>query len=463
MDAKDKRIAELEALLKAALERIATLEAEVAALKKNSSNSSKPPSSDIVKPPPQSQNVKPNGKKRKRGAQKGHKQHLRTPFDETKIDDVVELKLNACPTCGGKLTLSNEPPKKHQQVELVDKPFIVTEFHQAMYWCEHCRCYHYSELPPEVAKAGLFGSKFISLAAYLKGRGHMSYTTLKDFFDDALGISVSRGFLAKQVHNVSNSLEIPHQKLLDRLPHEKHLHIDETGGKENGEKRWTWLLRALDFTVFHINPSRGSIVLENLLGTDFAGIISCDFWGAYKKFERMTSAELQLCWAHLIREIKFLAESKDKSVARYGRRLLKKIREMFSTIHRRDDLLERNGLCRMRSHQNAILKVAWGTIPANKDAINIAERLWNWCNEYFRFIETDIPPTNNLAEQTVRRVVIDRKVTQGTRSDWGNRWQERFWSVLSTCEQQGTNVMSFLKSCVESFLHGLPPPLIIPK
>ena len=75
MDAKDrriaeqdKRIAELEAQLKAALEKIAQLE-------KNSSNSSKPPSSDIVKPP---QN-KDRRRKKKIGAQKGHKQHLREP------------------------------------------------------------------------------------------------------------------------------------------------------------------------------------------------------------------------------------------------------------------------------------------------------------------------------------------------------------------------------------------------
>ena len=65
MDAKDKRIAELETLLKTAWEEVVTLkarilqlEAEVVALKtelaaarKNSSNSSKLPSSVIVKPP----------------------------------------------------------------------------------------------------------------------------------------------------------------------------------------------------------------------------------------------------------------------------------------------------------------------------------------------------------------------------------------------------------------------------
>jgi hypothetical protein len=77
---------------------------------------------------------------------------------------------------------------------------------------------------------------------------------------------------------------------------------------------------------------------------------------------------------------------------------------------------------------------------------------WNTATDYFRFIESGLPPTNNLCEQSIRRVVIDRKVTQGTRSDWGNRWLERFWSVLSTCEQRGKNVMVFLKSCMDALI-----------
>ena len=121
------RIAELEALLKAALAKIAQLE-------KNSSNSSKPPSSDIVKPPKD----KDRRRKKKIGAQKGHKQNLRTPFPEDQIDKTIELTLEACPKCNGKLEPTGKEPTKHQQVELVAKPFIVTEYQQAEYWCEHC-------------------------------------------------------------------------------------------------------------------------------------------------------------------------------------------------------------------------------------------------------------------------------------------------------------------------------------
>jgi hypothetical protein len=63
--------------------RIAELEREIAALKKNSANSSKPPSSDIVKPP------KPKNKNKRKqtiGAQKGRPRHTRQPFAQGQVD-----------------------------------------------------------------------------------------------------------------------------------------------------------------------------------------------------------------------------------------------------------------------------------------------------------------------------------------------------------------------------------------
>ena len=100
-------------------------------------------------------------------------------------------------------------------------------------------------------------------------------------------------------------------------------------------------------------------------------------------------------------------------------------------------------------------------MPVDNDVANMAERLWNYQDDYFRFIDTGIPPTNNLAEQSIRRVVIDRKITQGTRSDWGNRWQERIWSVLSTCAQNGTNVITFLRDALDALRHATTPPKLL--
>ena len=319
---------------------------------------------------------------------------------------------------------------------------------------------HNAQLPKEVKQAVLFGPKLIALSGYLKGRCHMSYTTMQSFFSDALQICVSRGFLAKQVHKASLSLSKPYEELASRLPQEGYIRIDETGGKENGERRWTWCFRPLEFTVFCISPSRGSKVLEDHLGKDYEGTISCDFFGAYRKFARLSNAKLQLCWAHLIREVKFLAESSEKQVSDYGAGLLLEIGLMFKTIHRRGELLERTWQRRMAGHQQSILQASRHKVPSDKAAANLSKRFQDWQQEYFGFIESGLEPTNNTAEQSIRRVVIDRKVTQGTRSDWGNRWLERFWSVCATCEQKGKSVLQYMKSCVDSLVQGRAPPQI---
>ena len=124
MDAKDKRIAELERLFQAALEKIAEFEAAIAILKKNSQNSSKPPSSDIIKPP---KPRKDKDRRRKIGAQKGHKAQQRQPFNDDQIDQTIELKLECCPKCKGTLTVTEKAPKIFQQIELAGRNIIVRQ------------------------------------------------------------------------------------------------------------------------------------------------------------------------------------------------------------------------------------------------------------------------------------------------------------------------------------------------
>jgi hypothetical protein len=187
--------------------------------------------------------------------------------------------------------------------------------------------------------------------AYLKGRCHISFSALKDFFQEVLGIVVSRGFLAKQVGKAGGSLKGAHEALMERLRGERHLHIDESGWKENGEKRWIWAFRAEKYAVFIIRCSRGEDVLEEILGAGFRGILSCDFYGAYRKFQRVTGALLQFCWAHFIREVLFLLKLNEKAVQRYGRRIIKEVRGMFETIGRKGETEEGEWKALMHQHQ----------------------------------------------------------------------------------------------------------------
>ena len=83
--------------------------------------------------------------------------------------------------------------------------------------------------------------------------------------------------------------------------------------------------------------------------------------------------------------------------------------------------------------------------------------------EWLRFINTPgLEPTNNLAEQAIRFVVLDRHVTQGTRSVRGQQWCERIWSTIATCSQQQRSVFEFLHQTVSNHFSGRPTPSLLP-
>jgi transposase len=59
-------------------------------------------------------------------------------------------------------------------------------------------------------------------------------------------------------------------------------------------------------------------------------------------------------------------------------------------------------------------------------------------------------------------VVIDRRITQGTRSERGNRWCERIWTVVATCSQQGRSVFEYLEVAVTAWFCGDEAPSLLP-
>jgi len=58
--------------------------------------------------------------------------------------------------------------------------------------------------------------------------------------------------------------------------------------------------------------------------------------------------------------------------------------------------------------------------------------------------------TNNVAEQAMRFVVIDRYITQGTRSEKGRAWCERIWTVLAICASQGRSAFDFMYQSIQA-------------
>ncbi len=70
-------------------------------------------------------------------------------------------------------------------------------------------------------------------------------------------------------------------------------------------------------------------------------------------------------------------------------------------------------------------------------------------------------PTNNGIEQKFRPVIIDRKITQGTRGEAGRRWCERIWTALATCVQRGRSAFVYLTRAIDAYLHGQAAPSLL--
>ena len=455
-----QKISSLQATIAALIARQEQLEAELARLKKNSSNSSKPPSSDIVKPP----KAMPQGEgKRKQGAQRRHPRHERQRFAPEEIDEAWEYRLGFCPDCGGHVELADQPPRIIQQVEILPRPIAISEHRGMACYCPHCHTTHFAPIDEPVVRAGLVGPQLRALVAYLKGVCHCSFSTIRKFLRDVACVTISRGQLAKLIAKVTESMDATYKLLLEMLPDEPFLNVDETGHKDCGQRMWTWCFRASLFTLFKIAPSRGSVVLLEVLGEEFDGVLGCDYFSAYRKYMGECGVLVQFCLAHLIRDLKFLANHPKPENQSYGLRVLEATRTLFGVIHQRAALTPEAFAAVLEKAGKALCRTAVRNVPATSEAKNLARRFTKHGASYIRFVTTPgIEPTNNLAEQAIRFVVIDRRVTQGSRSETGQRWLERIWTVIATCTQQGRSVFQFLLEAVRANLNGEPAPKLVP-
>ena len=454
-------------------QQVTAQEKEIARLSKDSSNSSKPPSSDITKAA-----KKPQGKKKKknpRGGQPGHPKHERNPYRAEEIDQFWEYHCPSCPTCDhADLTLlSDLAPRCIQQVE-VKEVVVHKEEHLAYaYYCAQCDKTHYAPFPDEVVRAGLFKARLTALVAYMKNGCHASFSTIRKFLRDVIGVSVCRGYLAKLIQKVSHALAPSYEQLLERLPLETRLNVDETGHKENGALFWTWVFKADLYVLFRIDKSRGSQVLIDTLGREFEGTIGCDYFSAYRKYMKDFNVAVQFCIAHLIRDVKFLIKLPDEQTRSYGRKLLAAIKRMFKVIHQQEQVSPSQPSCGTGKGQKAYLTHRSSTMPQAASARTERNRKMKRKTWPTAFVSMAKPTSVSLPRRgwtppitwpnrpfvSSSSTVTSPKAREATQ---GREANERLWTIIGTCALQGRSAYHFILHAVHAYFYDKPAPSLLP-
>lgn len=427
-------------------------------LSKNSQNSSKPPSSDPAYDK-KSDKKKPSGKKR--GGQPGHKRHQRKLIPVEECNSVQDFVPEACQHCGEKLSGKDEQPIRHQVYELPKIVPIIDEYRLHQLTCPHCNKSTRAPIPLGVP-IHHSGPRLVAFSTLMITKFNMSHRKVALFLKKYCGIPCSTGLPSKYQRLAACSLEVPYRQIETAIQNSEVVHLDETLYKLLKKVGYLWNAITRDYSLFRLTSSRKKVVAQEILGEDFSGIIITD---RYVGYDWVPILRRQLCWAHLIRDFKSMAESKHEASRLVGESLLASSKVIFEDWNRfKEGKLNRSTLQRKSKNWEREVYAALeeGMKNGNQDVAGTCRHIWRRSEALWTFIKREaVEPTNNRAERALRPAIIKRNLSFGVDSESGRQFLERMLSIIATSEQQNIDTYHYLQSTLTAQLTGKPTPKLL--
>jgi transposase len=392
------------------------------------------------------------GKRKKRGAPVGHPGWMR-PKPE-RVDRTVHVPApKICPHCQSDELTPMEERTEHVQEDIVLRPrTLVTRYLHGQAFCVQCHRPVVQAGEGELLNAPL-GPVAKSVALYLRYRMGIPYRKTAELFRELFGLTfVPASALGFDRKAAAQGTPI-YEDLRDKIRASDVVHADETSWRSNGVGHFLWFAGNETLAFFHIDRHRSAEVAKTIFGENFDGTLVRDRYAAYNDI----GADWQVCIAHIITKAKEISTEhallpqteKDAATGPFCDRVM--------------DLCSR--LC------DAGQKLKSGDIPwkaAAKIEKRFVTQLNHICKQPLRFKPAEtlrsylagpeqkflftflrrpgVPPTNNLAEQSLRPLVIFRKICFGTRSESGLKTHSILPSLVQTARRQGVHPRKFLQT-----------------
>ena len=448
----------LDEELEKALKRIADLESEnedlkakLKALHNRQFKAYKKPSQKNSKEP---DNAQPILKKKKRGVPKGHPGWFRRTPDH--IDKVIDVEApDVCPHCScTDLSPVNEI-KEHLQEDIILRPKThVTNFRHHQAFCPKCNRPVIKAAEGELVNCHI-GPTTKAAAVFLRYGLRIPYRKVKELFDVFFTmpfVPASAMAFDRQATKKGRPL---YQDLKEKLRAAAVAHADETFWREDGINHYVWYGGNEDLAFFHINRHRSSEVARSIFGDSFDGVLNTDGYAAYNA---VTPKARQSCLAHLMRRAREIKQEillqKPQLQDKGSLLFCDSISTLFQKACEIGQKFNKGGIQRDRAdafkHRlySGLNSICTGILTVEK-AETLRQRLLDPKKEYNRlFTFLDYPhvqPTNNQAEQSLRNMVIFRKICFGTRSAEGSHSHSILPSLLLTARRQGKHPLDFFK------------------
>jgi len=408
------------------VDTILALQKELAKYKNSNTPSS---ANKHLKPDTQGNKSKEDSK---RGAPIGHEGKTRTQTPQRK--EIVDC--DECPNCHGH-HLEDEKIIK-QIIEEIREP-VVPEVIDGEIHKKKCLDCGITFIPPQntLPLKGSFGINLMVLVVFIKFilRGVLRKTA--SFLETSHAFEITPASINEMIRRVADAAEKEYEEMKTRIKNSLIIYIDETSFSVLGKNYWVWVFRTATDILLVIRPSRGSNVLEEIVGKVYAGTVICDCWRAYNF---LYLANIQRCWSHLLRKSKALISITGVHLHNKLKALFEKIKEFNLSKHTTE---ERQAKYEEMTRQLREIITYYSKYPELNEVVKyINFNLEHW----FTCIKIEeIEPTNNFAEQALRESVLVRKIIGAFRSETGKVNYETLASIIASWQLKGLDLKGELK------------------
>lgn len=357
------------------------------------------------------------------GQKNGHEGYSR--HIPERIDKIKPLDSDDCKYCGKKLSgIQNVRARTITDIEV---KIINTQYVIHGRYCKNCG----KIVEPDVDDAlpnARFGLHLMLWIMFLKIGIRMPSNKITELLH-LFGLEISDG----EIYNILNQLKVAYgeyyNSLVIRIRNATSKHIDETSWRINGKNNWLWIFINQEVALFIIEKQRSSNVPIETLGNQEGKFATTDRHSAYNVLVEKTGCLQQVCWTHLIRNSKDLAEHYPE--AKY--------------IHKRMKYIYRTAKEGKVSKKKLLswIDLVGSRAYYSKEVFRFVKSICRTHREdLFRFVDNpDVNPSNNLAEQGLRHAVVIRKVSGGSRSKEGADTTAKLLSVMQTVKMQEGNII----------------------
>ena len=412
------------------------------------------------------------GRSRPRGQQRGAPGHGRSRQAHLPVrTEDVEIDSPQCPICGEPLSaFAGTDDCEVVEIEVrAYRRLIRRRRYRRTCQCEGVPGIIAAPPPARLIERGKFGiSVWVSvlLDKFLYGRP--SYRLVQDLADH--GLDVSMGTLTGGLRAIAPLFVPLYEALLDKLRSGEHWHADETRWEvfveiegKRGHRWYLWVFVSQAVVYYVLDESRSAAVPTAVLAGVDGGTISCDRYGAYKKFARLHPGFILLfCWTHQRRDLLTLANGY-LELEPWALAWVEYFGALFA-LHakRREACLAGLDYGEMDRALRAMVQeiadkreaaLADPTLP--KPAAKVLKSMRRHWPGLSAFLDhPELPLDNSEAERTLRLAAVGRKNFYGSGSVWSGELAAMMFSVLMSLRRWQINprtwLSAYLQACADN-------------